>query len=130
MDIARTAPSNLKIRPTRNDRKISMEQAVTASITKSYNLIYYKASGFLALLNRAASAEQRDALVDQAIQTSLDAKELDPSQPGSYALAALYSSVKGDKENTIKYLDMGLSLEDIPDDTKNRFISKRWTKCC
>ena len=95
-----------------------MEQAVTASITKSYNLIYYKASGFLALLNRAASAEQRDALVDQAIQASLDAKELDPSQPGSYALAALYSSVKGDKENTIKYLDMGLSLEDIPEDTK------------
>ena len=118
MDIAKTAPSNLKIRPTRNDRKVSIQQAVTASVTKSYNLIYYKASGFLALLNRATSAEQRDALIDQAIQTSLDAKDLDPSQPGSYALAALYSSVKGDKENTIKYLDMGLSLDDIPDDTK------------
>ena len=118
MDIARTAPSNLKIRPTRNDRKITVEQAVTASVTKSYNLIYYKASGFLALLNRATSAEQRTALIDQAIQTSLDARELDPSQPGSYALAALYSSVKGDKENTIKYLDMGLALEDIPEDTK------------
>jgi len=38
----------------------------------------------------------------------MDAKILDPSQPGSYALVALYSSVKGDKENTIKYLDMGL----------------------
>ena len=118
MDIALTAPSNLKIRPTRNDRKITMQQAVTASVTKSYNLIYYKASGFLALLNRASSAEQRDALIDQAIQTSLNAKDLDPTQPGSYALAALYSSVKGDKDNTIKYLDMGLSLEDIPEDTK------------
>ena len=114
MDIARTAPSNLKIRPTRNDRKISMEQAVTASITKSYNLIYYKASGFLALLNRAASAEQRDALVDQAIQTSLDAKELDPSQPGSYALAALYSSVKGDKENIkITYPEDSIFLKKV-----------------
>ena len=107
-----------EIRPTRNDRKISMQQAVTASVTKSYNLIYYKASGFLALLNRASSAEQRDALIDQAIQTSLNAKDLDPTQPGAYALAALYSSVKGDKDNTIKYLDMGLSLEDIPEDTK------------
>ena len=89
MDIANTAPSNLKIRPTRNDRKISMQQAVTASVTKSYNLIYYKASGYLALLNRASSAEQRDALIDQAIQTSLNAKDLDPTQPGAYALAEL-----------------------------------------
>ena len=118
MDIAQTAPSGLKIRPTRNDKRIAIQQAITASVTKSYNLIYYKASGFLSLLNRATTAEQRDALVDQAIQTSLNAKELDPSQPGAYALAALYSSVKGDKENTIKYLDMGLSLEDIPEETK------------
>ena len=118
MDIAQTAPSGLKIRPTRNDKRVPIQQAITASVTKSYNLIYYKASGFLSLLNRAASAEQRDALVDQAIQTSLNAKELDPSQPGAYALAALYSSVKGDKENTIKYLDMGLALDDIPEETK------------
>lgn len=118
MDVARTAPSNLKIRPTRNDKRIPINQAITASVTKSYNLIYYKASGFLALLNRATNEDQRNALLDQAIQTSLDAKALDPLQPGSYALAALYSSVKGDKENTIKYLDMGLSLDDIPDETK------------
>ena len=118
MDIAKTAPSGLKIRPTRNDKRISVEQAVTASLTKSYNLIYYKASGFLSLLNRATNLEQRNALVEQAIQTSLNAKELDPLQPGSYALAALYYSVKGDKENTIKYLDMGLDLKDIPTDTR------------
>ena len=89
MDIANTAPSNLKIRPTRNDKKISMQQAVTASVTKSYNLIYYKASGYLALLNRASSAEQRDALIAQAIPTSLKAKALDPPQPGAYALLSL-----------------------------------------
>lgn len=118
MDIASTAPSNLKIRPTRNDRKIPISQAITASLTKSYNLIYYKASGYLSLLNRAASLEQRDALVEQAIKTSMDAKDLDPAQPGAYALVALYSSVKGDKESTIKYLDMGLALDDIPTETR------------
>ena len=125
MDIAQTAPSGLKIRPTRNDKRVPIQQAITASVTKSYNLIYYKASGFLSLLNRATSAEQRDALVDQAIQTSLNAKELDPSQPGAYALAALYSSVKGDKENTIKYLDMGLALDDIPEETKQLWSAMR-----
>ena len=30
MDIAQTAPSGLKIRPTRNDRRIPIQQAVTA----------------------------------------------------------------------------------------------------
>ncbi len=109
----------LKIRPTRNDRRISIEQAITASITKSYNLIYYKASGFLAaLLNRASSAEQRDALSRSSNSNFIRCKRLDPSQPGSYALAAFILRSKGDKENTIKYLDMGLSLEDIPEETK------------
>ncbi len=118
MDIASTAQKSLKIRPTRNDKRIPIDQAITASITKSYNLIYYKASGYLQLLNRASSVEQRNALIDQAIQTSMNAKDLDPGQPGSYALIALYSSVKGDKETTIKYLDMGLALKDIPEETK------------
>ena len=39
MDIASTAQKSLKIRPTRNDRKIPINQAITASITKRYNLI-------------------------------------------------------------------------------------------
>jgi tetratricopeptide (TPR) repeat protein len=118
MDIASSAPNNLKIRPTRNDKKILISQAINASVGKSYNLIYYKASGFLGLLNRASSADQRNALIDQAIATSMDAKILDPSQPGAYALVALYSSVKGDRQTTIKYLDMGLSLDDITKETK------------
>ena len=37
MDIASTASANAKIRPTANDRKILMSQAVAASLTKSYN---------------------------------------------------------------------------------------------
>tara|TARA_Y100000287_G_C14225657_1_gene358848 strand:+ start:391 stop:1491 length:1101 start_codon:yes stop_codon:yes gene_type:complete len=118
MDIASEAPQNLKIRPTRNDKRIAIKQAVAASLTKSYNLLYYKSAGYLALLNKAASKEQRDMLVDQAIKTSKDASELDPTQPGSYALIALYLSVKGDKENTIKYIEKGLSLNDTPKDTK------------
>ena len=51
MDIAQTAPSGLKIRPTRNDKRVPIQQAITASVTKSYNLIYYKASGLLSLIH-------------------------------------------------------------------------------
>ena len=63
MDIASTASANnTKIRPTANDRKILMSQAVAASLTKSYNLLYYRASGFLGLLNRVSDVDKRDAL--------------------------------------------------------------------
>ena len=53
MNIALTADSKLKIRPTANDRKIPIDQAVNASLAKSYNLIYYKATGYLKLLSAA-----------------------------------------------------------------------------
>jgi tetratricopeptide (TPR) repeat protein len=118
MDIASTAAVSAKIRPTPNDKKILMSQAVAASLTKSYNLIYYRASGFLGLLNKARDAEQRNALIDQAIETSMQAKVLDPAQPGSYALLGLYYSVKGDKENTFKYIDQALVLPDVPEDVQ------------
>jgi len=62
MDIASSAPNNLKIRPTRNDKKILISQAINASVGKSYNLIYYKASGFLGLLNRATSARSKKCI--------------------------------------------------------------------
>ena len=116
MDIASTASASIKIRPTPNDKKILMSQAVAASLTKSYNLIYYRASGFLGLLNKVSDPDKRNALLDQAIATSMQAKELDPSQPGAYALLGLYYSVKGDKENTFKYIDQALDLPDIPKD--------------
>ena len=116
IDIASTASASTKIRPTPNDKKILMSQAVAASMTKSYNLIYYRASGFLGLLNKVSDPDKRNTLIDQAITTSMQAKELDPSQPGSYALLGLYYSVKGDKENTFKYIDQALDLPDIPED--------------
>ena len=112
MDIASTASANTKIRPTANDRKILMSQAIAASLTKSYNLLYYRATGFLSLLNRVSDVDKRDALVDQAIDTSLQAKELDPLQPGSYAMLGLYYSIKGDKDNAFKYIDQALALPD------------------
>ncbi len=118
MDIASTAVASAKIRPTPNDKKILMSQAVSASLAKSYNLIYYRGQGFLALLNRAAGEEQRNALVDQAIQTLSQAKELDPAQPGSYALLGLYYSIKGDKENAFKNIDEALALPDIDKDVQ------------
>ena len=118
MDIASTASANTKIRPTANDRKILMSQAIAASLTKSYNLLYYRATGFLSLLNRVSDVDKRDALVDQAIDTSLQAKELDPAQPGSYAMLGLYYSIKGDKDNAFKYIDQALALPDVPKDVK------------
>ena len=81
----------------------------------SYNLIYYRASGFLGLLNKVSDVDKRNVLIDQAIETSMQAKELDPLQPRSYALLGLYYSVKGDKDNSFKYIDS---------------ISKgRWSSC-
>ncbi len=71
MDIASTASASIKIRPTPNDKKILMSQAVAASLTKSYNLIYYRASGFLGLLNKVSDPDKRNALIDQAIATSI-----------------------------------------------------------
>jgi tetratricopeptide (TPR) repeat protein len=117
MNIALTADSKLKIRPTANDRKIPIEQAVNASLAKSYNLIYYKATGYLKLLSAAQSEEQKNMFLEQAIATSSKAVELDPNQPGAYALLALYSSVQGQKDETKKYLDLALGLPDLTDET-------------
>ena len=118
MDIASTALPSTKIRPTANDKKILMSQAIAASLVKSYNLIYYRASGFLGLLNKVSDVDKRNALIDQAIETSMQAKELDPLQPGSYALLGLYYSVKGDKDNSFKYIDQALALPDVPEDVQ------------
>ena len=118
MDIASTASSSTKIRPTPNDKKILMSQAVSASLAKSYNLIYYRGQGFLNLLNRVEDPDKRNALVDQAIETLTQAKALDPAQPGSYALLGLYYSIKNDKENTFKNIDQALALPDVGEDVQ------------
>ncbi|MEC7779005.1 MAG: tetratricopeptide repeat protein [Candidatus Neomarinimicrobiota bacterium] len=116
LDLAGTAPESLKIRPTRNDNRIPMQTAITASLTKSFNIIYFKAAGYISLINRTANIEQQNAFIDQAINASNQAKNLDPTQPGAYALLAVYYSLKKDKENTIKYADASLALPDTEED--------------
>ena len=47
MDIASTASASTKILPTPNDKRILISKDVAASITKSYNLNYYREYVFL-----------------------------------------------------------------------------------
>ena len=46
LDLAGTAPKDLKIRPTRNDSRIPMQTAITASLARSFQLIYFNQSIF------------------------------------------------------------------------------------
>ena len=118
MDIALTAPKNFKIRPTRNSRKILMTEAVSESLLKSYNKIYVKASNYLGLINQTLSSDERSMLIDEAMETCQIGIDLNPSQPGGYALMSIYASVKGDKETTEKYLNSGLAIPNLPDQTR------------
>ena len=122
LDLAGTAPENLKIRPTRNDSRIPMQTAITASLTKSFNIIYFKAAGYIALINRTVDIEQQNKFIDQAIIASKQAENLDPTQPGAYALLAVYYSLKKDKENTIKYANASLALPDTADDIRLQLL--------
>lgn len=118
MDIALTSPSGLKIRPTRNDRKVTMNIAVENSLINSYNMIYQEASGYLSKINTAQNEDGRLELINEAINLCTVGINMSPNQPGAYALASIYSSVKGDKEGTEKYITQALSIKDLPKETK------------
>ena len=118
MDIALTAPKNFKIRPTRNSRKILMTEAVSESLLNSYNKIYVKASNYLGLINQTLSSDERSMLIEEAMETCKIGIDLNPTQPGGYALMSIYASVKGDKETTEKYLNSGLAIPNLPDQTR------------
>ena len=118
MDIALTAPKNFKIRPTRDSRKILITQAVYESISNSYNKIYIKASNYLGLINQSSSSDEKAILIDKAMEVSQIAINLDPMQPGGYALMSIFASVNGDKETTQQYLDLGLAIPNLPNETK------------
>jgi len=118
MDIALTAPKNFKIRPTRDSRKILITQAVYESISNSYNKIYIKASNYLGLINQSSSSDEKAILIDKAMEVSQIAINLDPIQPGGYALMSIFASVNGDKETTQQYLDLGLAIPNLPNETK------------
>jgi tetratricopeptide (TPR) repeat protein len=112
-NIASQAPSNFKIRPTSNDRKIVISKAIDASRAKAYQIIYNKTVGFLSVINQAKSEEQKNLFIDSAIKSSVSLRDFDPSQAGGYALLAIYSSVKGDRETTLKSIEGFLNLDDI-----------------
>ena len=118
LDLAGTAPENLKIRPTRNDTRIPMQTAITRSLTKSFQIIYYKATGYISIINKTADVEQQSMFIDQGIQTATQAMNLDPTQPAAHALLGLYYSLKNDKENTIKFVNQSLAIESNTDDER------------
>ena len=99
MDLASTAPEGLKIRPTRNDSRIPIQTAITASLARSFQLIYFRATGYISLINKTADVEQHNMFIEQAIKTANQAKNLDPNQPAAHALLGLYHSLKNNKQN-------------------------------
>ncbi len=116
MDLASTAPEKVKIRPTRNDNKIPIQTAITASLARSFQLIYFKATGYISIINQTVDVEQQYMFIDQAIKTANQAKTLDPNQPAAHALLGLYHSLKNDKENTINFINQSLTIEGSTDD--------------
>ena len=119
MDIASTALPSTKIRPTANDKKILISQAITASLAKSYTLMFNKAYGYLGLLNKTLDNPERRALIlDQAIKLSSDIATLHHTQPGGHTLLALYASIAGDKETTQKSINNALNLDDISEEDR------------
>ena len=118
LDIAGQAPEKLKIRPTRNDNRVPIATAVTASKTRSYLAIFNRAAGYNSLLSRAADPAKRESLLDMAIKEATFAKEFDPDQPGAYYLLSVFYSLKQDKENTLENINLGLGSANIEDDQK------------
>jgi tetratricopeptide (TPR) repeat protein len=118
MDIALTSPKSLKIRPSKNDRKVAMNTAVENSLINSYNIIYQDASGYLSKLNSFQTEKERFELINEAINLCIVGINLSSNQPGLYALASIYSSVKGDKEATNKYINQALAITDLTKETK------------
>ena len=118
LDLAEGAPEKLKIRPTRNDNRIPIATAVTASKTRSYLSIFNRAAGYNALLSRATDPAKRESLLNMAIKESTLAKEFDSTQPGAYYLLSVFYSLKQDKENTLKNINLGLATDNIEDDQR------------
>jgi len=118
LDLAGQAPEKLKIRPTRNDNRVPIATAVVASKTRSYLSIFNRAAGYNSLLGRATDPAKRESLLNMAIKEASFAKEFDPQQPGAYYLLSVFYSLKQDKENTLKNINLGLASDNIEDDQR------------
>ena len=69
-------------------------------------------------MGRATDPAKREALLDMAIKEASFAKEFDPEQPGAYYLLSVFYSLKQDKENTLKNINLGLGSDNIEDDQR------------
>lgn len=123
LSIADTANDNLKIRPTRNDRKISIKQAVIASRAKSYQIIYNRAAAFNSLIKNAKSDELKQNYLNQGINSAMDLREFDPLQPGGYGLLAQFYISSRNKEGAIENVTKLIKLPNIPEKDALIFFS-------
>jgi len=121
--IAETANQSLKIRPTRNDRKIPIKQAILASKARSFQVIYNRAAGFNKLIGTAKTQDQKTKFIEQGIKSAINLRDFDKSQPGGYGLLAQFYILSGDKENALNNIDFLLQLKDISENDMVMFYS-------
>ena len=121
--IAETAKSNLKIRPTRNDKKVPIAQAIKASKGRSYVLIYNRAQGFLSLFSSAKSEEMKQKYLKEGIVAATSLRNFDSNQPGGFGLLAQFYTFSNDKNRALENIDSLVSLPDIIDEDKVSFYS-------
>ena len=113
--IAETAPSSTKIRPTRNDRRVAMNQAITASKGRSYVLIANRTQGFLSLYDSAKSDEMKQKYLEDGTAAAISLKNFDLTQPGGFGLLAQFYALSNNKDGALENINGLLSLSDIND---------------
>ena len=121
--IAETAPSSTKIRPTRNDRRVSMVQAITASKGRSYVLIANRTQGFLSLYGSAKSDELKQKYLEDGTAAATSLRNFDPTQPGGFGLLAQFNALSNDKNGALENINGLLSLSDINDEDMVSYYS-------
>ena len=122
-NIAETAPSNTKIRPTRNDRRVSMDQAIAASKGRSYVLIANRTQGFLSMYGSAKSDEMKQKYLEQGTAAAISLRNFDQTQPGGFGLLAQFYALSNNKNGALENINGLLSLSDINDEDMVSYYS-------
>ncbi len=123
LTIADTANDKLKIRPTRNDKKIPIKQAIMASRAKSYQIIYNRAAAFNSLIKNAKSDALKQTYLEQGINSAMDLREFDPAQPGGYGLLAQFYISSRNKDGAVENVKKLINLPNIPEKDALIFFS-------
>lgn len=121
--IAETAPSSTKIRPTRNDRRVAMNQAITASKGRSYVLIANRTQGFLSLYDSAKSDEMKQKYLEDGTAAAISLRNFDRTQPGGFGLLAQFYALSNNKDGALENINGLLSLSDINDEDMVSYYS-------